>query len=130
MDNVAIFFFGNRTSRTFLMVHSKEFKMSTLLSYLVLDVPRTSHSCFRSTLCEERIVDYYDVRREEMRKTNIILKFDKYLEKLFQENSASKYEKGHLKESRKVLKTAWHVVFQRISFKTELTVEVSAFDNW
>lgn len=89
-----------------LKVHSKQFKMSTLLSSLILDVPRTSHSCFGSTLCEEKLVDYYDVRREELRE-KIILKFDKYLEKLFQENSASKYEKGHLKESRKVLKTAW-----------------------
>lgn len=44
-----------------------------------------SHACFGSTFCEERFVDYFDEGRGGMSKTQIILKFEKYSENLFQE---------------------------------------------
>lgn len=67
------------------MVHSEDFTMITLLSSLLLNMPRTSRACFVPPLCEERIVDYFSERREGMSKTQIILKFEKYSENLFQE---------------------------------------------
>lgn len=66
------------------MVHSEDFAVIALLSSLLLNIPRTSHACFVPTLCEETIVDYFGERREGGSKTQIILKFDKYSENLFQ----------------------------------------------
>lgn len=61
---------------------SEDFAVITLLSSLLLNIHRVSHACFVPTLCEERNLDY--LVRGGMNNTQVILKYGKYSENLFQ----------------------------------------------